>query len=193
MEETPELKRTILEVASELFTKRGYAGTSIKQIAQAAGCTTAALYYYFEGGKANILREVVRFYSTDVLNAIDGAGTFDDLPTYLHHLTQRIGQTMPHVSKRLSWLVFELRNLPDEEQENFLDHFLSLQQTIRSRLEHYVQDDQRANLLAWIIVCAFLGYGQLFEALGFEDPSAPRIEAFGEGLMALIARGGTTG
>jgi len=51
MRETSELKETILNVAGELFAKNGYAATSIKQIAKAAGCTTAALYYYFEDGK----------------------------------------------------------------------------------------------------------------------------------------------
>ena len=190
MKEASELKETILNVASDLFAKNGYAATSIKQIAKAAGCTTAALYYYFEDGKAHILREVVRSYSTDALSAVDEEGEFDDLSTYLEHLTQRIGQTMPQIRKRLNWLALELHNLPDEERDQFLDQFLGLHRTIRARLEQYFEDHKRANVLAWIIVCAFLGYGQLFQTMGFTDQSSPSMDEFGQVLMAMIGRAG---
>jgi Bacterial regulatory proteins, tetR family len=38
----------ILEVAQELFTERGYAGTSIADIAGELGTSKAALYYHFK-------------------------------------------------------------------------------------------------------------------------------------------------
>lgn len=60
-----ELRTIILNEASKLFMQQGYAATTIKQIARAADCTTAALYSYFEGGKPQILREVVRSCSAD--------------------------------------------------------------------------------------------------------------------------------
>ena len=190
MRETSDLKDTILHVAGELFAKNGYAATSIKQIARAAGCTTAALYYYFEDGKAHILREVVRSYSSDALSAVDEIGACDDLSTYLEHLTRRIGQTMPKIRKRMNWLALELHNLPAEEREQFLDQFLGLHRTIRARLEQYLGDRGRANMLAWIIVCAFLGYGQLFQTMGFSDSSAPSMDEFGQVLMAMVSQAG---
>ena len=190
MRETSELKETILNVAGELFAKNGYAATSIKQIAKAAGCTTAALYYYFEDGKAHIFREVVRSYSTSALSAVDEIGEFDNLSTYLEHLTQRIGQTMPKIRKRMNWLALELHNLPAEEREQFLDQFLDLHRAIRARLEQYLEDHERANMIARIIVCAFLGYGQLFQTLGFTDQSAPSLDEFGQTLMAMISQAG---
>jgi AcrR family transcriptional regulator len=190
MRETSELKDTILSVAGELFSENGYAATSIKQIAKAAGCTTAALYYHFEDGKAHILREVVRSYSTDVLSAVDEDAEFDDLTTYLAHLTQRIGHTMPKMRTRLDWLALELRKLPAEERELFLDQFAGLHRAIRARLEHHLDDHERANVLAWIIVCGFMGYGQLFQTLGFADPSAPTLDEFGHALMAMIGQVG---
>jgi AcrR family transcriptional regulator len=186
MRETSELKETILNVASDLFARNGYAATSIKQIAKAAGCTTAALYYYFEDGKAHILKEVVRSYSSDALSAVDGVDEFDDLPTYLEHLAQCIEQAMPKMRKRLNWLVLELHNLPAEERDQFTGQFVGLHRTIRARLEQYLKDHERANVLAWIIVCAFLGYGQLFQTLGFTDQSAPGMDEFGQMLMTMI-------
>jgi AcrR family transcriptional regulator len=190
MGESSELKETILAVASDLFAENGYAATSIKQIAQAAGCTNAALYYYFEGGKEHILREVVQSYSMDTLSAVDEINGFDDFSTYLQHLSRRIGQTMPRMSRRLSWLVFELPTLPEEERDQFADHFLGLQRAIRGRLERYFENTEQASNLAWVIVCAFFGYGQLFHNLGFEDPSAPSLDAFGQIVMSLVGQEG---
>ena len=59
MAEERGLAERILREAGDLFRQQGYAATSIKQIASAAGCTTAALYTYYEGGKAHVLREVI--------------------------------------------------------------------------------------------------------------------------------------
>jgi hypothetical protein len=65
-----------------------------------------------------------------------------------------------------------------------------LQQAIRSRLAQYLEDGAQANELAWVIVCAFLGYGQSFEALGLRDPSAPSLDEFGQLLKKMIGRQG---
>ena len=190
MGEMPELKEKILTVAGDLFAKNGYAATSIKQIAKEAGCTTAALYYYFEDGKAHILREVVRSYSTHAIGAVDEEGEFDDLSAYLDQLAQRVGQIMPEVRRRLNWLTLELHNLPAEERDEFVEQYLSLPRAIRARLEQFLGDRERANMLAWIVVCAFMGYGQLFQTLGFEDQSAPSLDEFGQALMGLVSQAG---
>jgi AcrR family transcriptional regulator len=48
----------ILEAARGLFADRGYAGTSMRDLAEALGITKAALYYHFPG-KADILLALV--------------------------------------------------------------------------------------------------------------------------------------
>lgn len=50
-----DTRREILEVASELFTERGYEATSLRVIAERLGITKAALYYHFRN-KDDILR-----------------------------------------------------------------------------------------------------------------------------------------
>ena len=47
-------KDRILAIAGDLFARRGYAGTTIADIARELGTTTAALYYHFPS-KAEIL------------------------------------------------------------------------------------------------------------------------------------------
>jgi AcrR family transcriptional regulator len=50
----PDTKQRILAIASELFARQGYTGTTIADIARQLGTTTAALYYHFPS-KAAIL------------------------------------------------------------------------------------------------------------------------------------------
>src|ERR1700755_164201 len=51
-------ERRILEAARELFTERGYAGTSIRDIAERLSMTKAALYYHSQN-KQDVLAALV--------------------------------------------------------------------------------------------------------------------------------------
>lgn len=53
-----QTRHEILDVALELFTRQGYAGTSIRDIAEAMGMTKSALYYHFTN-KESILTELL--------------------------------------------------------------------------------------------------------------------------------------
>src|SRR5437868_4158989 len=48
----PEVRANILAAAEELFAAQGFAGTSIRDIAQKAGVTGAMLHYYFGNKEA---------------------------------------------------------------------------------------------------------------------------------------------
>src|SRR5579872_456267 len=45
-------RQQLLDVARQLFTERGYAGTSIEDIIEAAGVARGALYHHFPGKNA---------------------------------------------------------------------------------------------------------------------------------------------
>jgi AcrR family transcriptional regulator len=47
-----DTKTRILEIATELFARQGYTGTTIADIAAELGTTTAALYYHFPSKQA---------------------------------------------------------------------------------------------------------------------------------------------
>ncbi|BCJ46328.1 TetR family transcriptional regulator [Actinoplanes ianthinogenes] len=49
-----ETRAEILRVALELFTERGFEGTSIRDLSEALGMTKSSLYYHFEGKEAII-------------------------------------------------------------------------------------------------------------------------------------------
>ena len=45
-------RRALVDVATELFTERGYAGTSLDEIVAGARVTKGALYHHFSGKQA---------------------------------------------------------------------------------------------------------------------------------------------
>jgi len=47
-----ETRGRILETASQLFREKGFSGTSMRDLSEGLGITTAALYYHFDGKDA---------------------------------------------------------------------------------------------------------------------------------------------
>ncbi len=53
-------KQRILYASAELFRRRGYSGTGLKQISQASQAPFGSLYHHFPGGKEQLGEEVIR-------------------------------------------------------------------------------------------------------------------------------------
>jgi AcrR family transcriptional regulator len=60
MRRTTGTKRRIMDATAELFRRRGYTGTGMKQIVTAADAPFGSLYHFFPGGKTQLGEEVVR-------------------------------------------------------------------------------------------------------------------------------------
>jgi TetR/AcrR family transcriptional repressor of mexJK operon len=88
-------KRRVMEVATQLFVERGFAATSLVDIARGAGVATRTLYQHF-GDKESIFREVI--YARDAEAALQppkvqaGDTLYDALlntSTYAYTITYR--------------------------------------------------------------------------------------------------------
>ena len=181
------LAEDILQNASVLFREQGYAATTIKQIARAAGCTTAALYYYYEGGKSEILREVIRSYQdrTNFESSIRGANS---LPELIENLATTLTLSLPERADQLSWLLLEYPGLSETEQLAIQEPILGIQATLSREIYHFVPDEAEADQLAWLIFTAFFGYQQLFEKAEINQHVALDLKAYGSLLARLITR-----
>jgi AcrR family transcriptional regulator len=58
-------RELILQEAARLFTRQGYNGISMREIAEACQMTKAALYYHFTN-KQDLLREILKTYLTSM-------------------------------------------------------------------------------------------------------------------------------
>ena len=59
------VQNRLVEAAEELFCKRGFNDTSVRDIAATAGCNIASVNYYF-GGKDNLYVEVWRWHLAEL-------------------------------------------------------------------------------------------------------------------------------
>ncbi len=61
----------MLEHAAELFARKGFSQTSMREIAEAAGVTKPMLYYYF-GNKADLIRTLLSTSLEGYLETVEG-------------------------------------------------------------------------------------------------------------------------
>src|SRR5690606_25179582 len=66
-EELERRKLRVMEVATDMFVARGYAATTLLDIAKKAGVATRTLYQHF-GDKEDIFREVIFARDTAIIN-----------------------------------------------------------------------------------------------------------------------------
>ncbi|WP_235038015.1 TetR/AcrR family transcriptional regulator [Microbacterium sp. 18062] len=91
-------KAQILDAAAELFTTRGYAATSTREIAERAGIRQASLYYHVSA-KPQLLLELLDASVRPTLEGLDDLLARPDAPAALYALATRDVQTLltaPH-------------------------------------------------------------------------------------------------
>ena len=165
MNKNAELHDKIIEKAGELFREQGYAATSIKQIAKAAGCTNAALYYYFEGGKEHILREVIHQSAAGGFDFITAVSTADTLAAMLIQLSQILNQTIPQMANQINWLLLQFSALPVEEQQFLQSQIFNFHDQLQTQLSRFIEDETTTDKLAWFIFCSYFGFQQIFSSM----------------------------
>lgn len=79
-------RERLKRVALELFSEKGYSGTSMREIAQRLGVTKAALYYHFPS-KEDIVRTLISDY-TDAIDGLVAWAAGDEHPEPAEMLTR---------------------------------------------------------------------------------------------------------
>lgn len=88
MVENKDNKQTLICCALELFSKKGFDGTSTAEIVESAGVTKPTMYHYF-GSKEGLLDDVLRLYYGSFLEALKKAVTLpEDIPLTFFRLAK---------------------------------------------------------------------------------------------------------
>lgn len=189
MTERVNRREEMIEAASELFLKQGYAGTSIQQIADAVGCTKAALYYHFKEGKEEILQEVLHVYLPEMIEIIKSC----ENATSLRELIIRFGRGMmghaEHLVHRLRWVISEYPNFNAKEQTMLHNKQIVFHQALTDEVNRFISDHEEAEKISWQIVCSFVGYAQYFISMDLRQVVHFPKEDFLELTANLIACG----
>lgn len=166
--------------------KQSYAATSIKQIAKAAGCTTAALYYYFENGKEGILRQVIDYAMPDLAGYLKSVQPVTSLRDLALSVGLTMGQAGEDMLLRTRWLMVEFPNLGEGERAKLHQKLLQFQRRLADLIEPFVASRHQAEMLAWIEFAALFGYGQLLVTLDLQSAVEPPNETFIIALADMI-------
>ncbi len=159
------LRETILANAAELFSQQGYAGTSLKQIATQSGCKAPSLYYFFEGGKLEILHEVVKRLFANIPVGIDKVEA-TDLCDFLEKFGNYFAIEVPKLLQKSEWVHMEFAQLSLEDRQLINSQDAMLYEAISAQLEKFIAAE-KVETVAWMILCAYFGYGNFTFMRGF--------------------------
>ncbi|MDD3435744.1 MAG: CerR family C-terminal domain-containing protein [Candidatus Gastranaerophilales bacterium] len=81
-------EQKIIEVATEMFAKKGFEGTGIREICKGAEVNTCLVSYYF-GGKKELYEKIVANIVEKVINYMKSSMGFNEIPTSFDHLTKQ--------------------------------------------------------------------------------------------------------
>lgn len=108
-EEIPPNALRILEAAVTLFSRKGYAATSVREIVQEAQVTNPMLYYYFDSkeGLFTALTELMhREFLRDLSNAIDKSAGLEEALEQVVEIHMRAVRETPDVLRFVYSLLF---------------------------------------------------------------------------------------
>src|SRR6201996_1683159 len=100
MSDKLDKREHILVVAEQLFGEKGFDGTSVRDIAQAAGVNLAMISYYF-GSKEKLLEAMVEFRAGYVfgileeLNKDESLSSWDKIDRLVEFYVDRILNNLP--------------------------------------------------------------------------------------------------
>ena len=184
MTERVNRRDLIVETASKLFVEQGYNGTSVRQIADEVGCTEAALYYHFKEGKRALLRSVIGEQLPNLMSVVDACREAQSLPELVLIYGKAMTKVGPPRMEKLRWLLTEFPKFSPEEQSTIHRKHIVFHDALAELIEQFVDDKQQADHMAWLMICAGFGYGQLFWNMNVQSISDFSVED----LLGLLAK-----
>lgn len=137
-----DIRESILDAAEYLFATKGFAATSIREIAEQVGVTPAMVHYYF-GNKKSLLRSVMEQVLEPLAEALAGLERRGEIPiTELTGLMLSMAAEHPYLPQLITREVF----LPGGQlQQGFLQDFAP---RLGGRLPEILRREQRHRRVA---------------------------------------------
>jgi TetR/AcrR family transcriptional regulator len=134
------VRQRLLARATELFARKGYASTTVREIVEAAGVTKPALYYYFrnkEGLYLELMQEAWKRFDTILDGVPNESGTIKE--RIIHLLDQILGLVLDQIE--VARIGYSIYYGPPQGTPFFdFDAFhLKFQEGIRNLIEEGIQ------------------------------------------------------
>ncbi|HEX5065297.1 MAG TPA: TetR/AcrR family transcriptional regulator [Myxococcota bacterium] len=177
---SPLTRERILDVAEALFATRGFAGTSMREIAGAADLTAASLYNHFDGKDALYAAVLERGIRPLVLlmqsRAAQDAGGEDNAAALVAEVMEHL-RTRPHLPRLIQLEVLtggeHLARLARDWVRPLLEYGVA--EMKRERVP-FDDDEYPLVIAAWIhLILGHFTMAPIFREALDEDPLAPRL------------------
>lgn len=113
------LRHRLITEATRQFVERGFAGTSMREIADACGVTKAALYYHYPS-KADLLLDIVGSYLEAMADAVaQGRAARETSAGQLSEIITRLFALPAEGRGVIRLAMHDLRHLPETAQSTF--------------------------------------------------------------------------
>lgn len=178
-------REIILDTAARLFLESGYAATSVRQIAESAGCTEAAIYYHFKDGKRELLRVVAEQRMSGLMIALETSRNANSLGDFITRFGNELAEGRVERAKILRWVSAELPLFNAEEIAWHQQLYLFFHGQISAELKRFMTDEKEVERLAWLLICMMVGYADLFISIGLEE----RLRYLPQDLIRILADG----
>jgi len=167
---SPQTRERILDVAEALFAARGYAGTSMREIASAADLTAASLYNHFDGKEALYeavlergIRPLVLLMQGRAAGAADGDSAAAVVGEVMEHL-----RTRPHLPR-----LIQLEVLTRDWVRPLLEYGVA---EMKRESAPWDPEEYPLVIAAWIhLVIGHFTMAPIFREALDEDPLSPRL------------------
>ena len=183
----PNIRSEIIRHSRELFQEQGYSATTVRQIAKRTGCTAGSLYYFFEGGKTEILQEVIRSYGFDPAHSFSWFDEVESLDGLVDQLVIELPQFFQKRSKQLNWLLVDIPHMGQEEKAMMRRFPLALYESILRGVRQHIADRAKSTHISWLIYSALHGYLELYNRIGPVVDEDFCIEEMGETVKTAVS------
>lgn len=180
-----ETRRQILTKAKKLFLTKGYKGVSMKELAQAVGVTSAALYYHFPKGKEDLFTTMIQtvFIDEGVAEIEQTLAATQDIRERLTLLTSVL-LSLP-LDERFSMLLRDAReHLKEPEHQQVI---LSLLNQLRQQVTGLFQAAHdagkiRPDLPVSVLVGLYMGMLRESKNLPGTEPAVSLVSVLFDGI-----------
>lgn len=180
----PQRRRQLIDVAIELFSQKGFQGTTTREIAAAAHVNEAIIFRHFEtkeGLYAAILDQRAReTLSEEALEALRGLATLDDDEGFFHFVVQRILHAYrdhPQYQRLLLFSLLEKHPFAEGYHQRFVapaHHFV--RDYIQKRQQQGAFRACDPNLAVFTLASMALQYGMNRWLFGHSNPKVSEEE-----------------
>jgi hypothetical protein len=122
----------------------------------------------------------------DLDSVVERCQGVSSLPELVHCLGTFMAEKMTTRLDQLRWILSEFAKMDTDERALFHDKQLHFHNGLTEIVRQFVDDDEEADHLAWLIGSAMFGYGQLFFSLELGSLADFPFECFVNMLSSMV-------